>query len=49
MLLDSVELDALPNPVGFGSGSAANATHMIAAGGVGDGVTSTESFLFTLV
>lgn len=33
---------ALPTPVGFGSGIALNATHMLAAGGAGEGDTGKE-------
>ena len=39
---------ALPTPVGFGSGARLNATHMLAAGGVGAGTSGTEAFLFAL-
>ena len=40
---------ALPGvAVGFGSGAALNATHMLCGGGAGQGVDGTEAFLFKL-
>ena len=40
---------ALPGvAVGFGSGAALNATHMVCGGGAGQGVDGTEAFLFKL-
>lgn len=47
-LLDTPSNGALPTPVGFGSGAALNATHMLAGGGMGPGTTGTEEYTFSL-
>lgn len=47
-LFSDGDAGALPTPVGFGSGAAINATHMLAAGGAGPGTTGTEAFVFSL-
>lgn len=40
---------ALPGPIGFLSGAAVNDTHVLVAGGTGQGSTGVESFFFSLV
>ena len=47
-LLEDPSRGALPAPIGFGSGAALNATHMIAGGGAGPGVSGAEEYTFAL-
>ena len=47
-LFDDGQPGALPNPTGFGSGARINATHMLAAGGVGSGNLGTQARVFSL-
>jgi hypothetical protein len=47
-LMDDGSRGSLPTPIGFGSGAPINATHMIAAGGVGAGTTGTETLIYAL-
>ena len=47
-LVDDGEPGSLPSAIGFGSGAALNATHMLVAGGVGQGTSGTEALIFHL-
>jgi hypothetical protein len=47
-LFDDGEPGALPVPIGFGSGARINSTHMLVGGGVGQGTTGSEAYIFQL-